>query len=266
MRTGKATIFYIFLLVSVLLSGCRDGTPDGGGVPKPSISSPDAIPATGAFGAPAHTPIATSAVAAIPEEPPASVPAQDAPSTAEPSVPDDSELVRVSDYIPDIAVDLKYATKDNFVGSVIYSFTDAWLRYGTVKKLMAAQGELSELGFSLKIWDAFRPVSAQYTLWEAVPDPQYVADPNKGFSSHSRGNAVDVTLVDGQGNELEMPTGFDDFSSYADRDYSDASNTAAENAELLENAMINAGFSAYHAEWWHYSDTVSYPPDSVFSP
>jgi D-alanyl-D-alanine dipeptidase len=180
--------------------------------------------------------------------------------------PDDADFVLLNDYVPSIDVELKYAAADNFIGQVIYDFDDAYLRYGTVKKLMAVQEALTGRGFGLKIWDAFRPVQAQFELWEACPDPRYVADPNKGYSSHSKGNTVDVTLVDAGGSEVMMPTDFDDFTALADRDYSDVDPDAAANALLLEEIMLDCGFSAYSKEWWHFSDTTAYPVDESFIP
>ena len=179
---------------------------------------------------------------------------------------DDGTLVSVTDYIPDVAVELKYATADNFTGQVIYDFQEVYLRYGTVKKLAQVQQSLGEAGLRLKIWDGFRPVSAQYKLWEACPDPTYVANPQTGYSNHSRGNAVDVTLVDMDGNEMEMPTGFDDFSQLADRDYSDCTPEAAENAQLLQRIMEKYGFTGYFGEWWHFADSVTYPVEEDFQP
>ena len=180
--------------------------------------------------------------------------------------PDDSAFVKVIDYIPDIVVELRYATDNNFTGQQIYNFTDVWLRYGTVKKLMLVQKALKEKELSLKIWDGFRPVSAQFNLWEVYPDSTYVANPNNGFSSHSRGNTVDITLVTSDGTELIMPTVFDDFSIKADREYSDCNDIEKENALLLENLMIHYGFNAYSGEWWHFTDLDSYPVDEFFEP
>ena len=180
--------------------------------------------------------------------------------------PSDDDFVLVSTYIPDVFVDLRYSTELNFTNQKIYDFTDAWLRYGTVKKLIPVQEHLKQNGLYLKIWDGFRPPSAQFKLWNVCPDPTYVSDPNKGFSSHSRGNTVDVTLVYADGTELAMPTGFDDFSKLADRDYSDCSKEAAANAILLEEVMETYGFKPYSGEWWHFSDTQSYPVDESFEP
>jgi D-alanyl-D-alanine dipeptidase len=181
-------------------------------------------------------------------------------------LPADTDFVRVLDYVPSVLVELKYATSDNFTGQAIYDFSDAYLRYGTVKKLMTVQEKLTEQGFCLKIWDAFRPVGAQFKLWEACPDPNFVANPEKGYSSHSKGNTVDVTLVYSDGTEVKMPTGFDDFSELADRDYADADPDAAANALLLEAVMLDCGFTAYSKEWWHFSDTTSYPVEESFIP
>lgn len=180
--------------------------------------------------------------------------------------PEDDEFVRAADYIPDVLVDLKYATPDNFTGQTIYTFQDAYLRYGTVKKLASAAEELREQGYRLLIWDAFRPASAQWKLWDVCPNAAYVSDPNKGFSSHSRGNTVDVTLAQPDGSPAEMPSGFDDFTAHADRDYSDAAQTPAQNAALLENVMKENGFKPYSAEWWHFSDETAYPVEESFVP
>ena len=186
------------------------------------------------------------------------------PYVAEPA---DSEFVLIREYIPDIVVDLKYATEDNFTGQVIYSFTEPYARYGTVKKLQTAQAMLAPLGYGLKVWDAFRPVSAQYKLWEVCPDPTYVANPNNGFSSHSRGNTVDITIIRLEdGSELTMPTGFDDFSAMANRDYSDCSQEARENAVLLEVIMTACGFKGYYGEWWHYTDETVHEVEQSFDP
>ncbi len=175
-----------------------------------------------------------------------------------PYVPQNDELVRIIDYIPDIVLDIRYATANNFTGEIIYESADAYLRYGTVKKLISVQNELKGNGYSLLIWDAYRPTEAQWKLWAICPDPSYVSDPNKKYSSHSRGNTVDISIVDAQGNTLTLPSGFDEFGATADRDYSDVSPEAAENAEMLEELMYKYGFSGYSKEWWHYTDIDEY--------
>lgn len=202
----------------------------------------------------------TIAAAAIPE----TTFCQTVPAPTEPETED--AFVRVADYLPGVFLDLRYATEDNFTGQRIYDFSDAYLRWGTVKKLMAVSRELEAQGLYLKIWDAYRPVSAQFRLWEVCPDPTFVANPETGYSNHSRGNTVDLTLVNSQGQELEMPTEFDDFTAMADRDYSDCPETAAANARALEELMERHGFSGYFGEWWHFSDTQTYPVELEFTP
>lgn len=182
-------------------------------------------------------------------------------------IPPDDYLVRVKDYIPDIRVNLRYSSENNFTGKKIYDFKEAYLRYGTVKKLLAVQESLKAKGMGLKIWDAFRPTYAQFKLWEACPNPEYVSDPNKGYSDHSRGNTVDLTLVDSDGTELVMPTDFDNFTALADRDYSDVTDEfARDNVLLLESTMKSCGFTPYSGEWWHFCDTVTYSISEDFKP
>lgn len=187
--------------------------------------------------------------------------------TPEPTpTPEPGEMVRVVDIIPDIRLDIRYAAAENFTGEVIYESAEAYLRRGTAEKLSKVQDELEELGYSLTIWDAWRPVAAQFALWRACPDARYVADPFNGFSGHCRGNTVDITITTLDGEPVELPSGFDDFSALADRDYSDVSETAAANARLLEDAMTRAGFTGYSAEWWHYTDTDAYDVVEALEP
>lgn len=191
--------------------------------------------------------------------------AEKEPVWEESAEPIDEDLVLVRDYISDIYIELKYAESENFTGQVIYDFTDAYLRYGTVKKLADVQKNLIDYGYSLKIWDAYRPVSAQFKLWEVCPDTTYVANPKNGYSSHNKGNTVDVTIVKLNGDGVDMPTDFDDFSALADRDYSDIDEMAAKNAMLLEKIMEENGFKPYFNEWWHYSDVNDYSIINNFS-
>ena len=210
----------------------------------------------------------------VPTQPPQTLPSETQPPTTESTqptqilqpMPEGGDFVRVLDYIPDIVVDLRYATEDNFTGQRIYAFRELWLRYATVQKLIAVQQSLKERGLYLKVWDGFRPTSAQFTLWSVCPDPTYVSNPTISFSSHSRGNTVDATLVTADGKEIAMPTDFDDFSHLADRDYSDCPPEAAANAMLLERVMAENGFTPYSGEWWHFSDTQSFPVADNFEP
>lgn len=178
-----------------------------------------------------------------------------------------TDFVKVKEYIKDIEVELRYATKDNFTGQRIYDFTDAWLRFGTVQKLEKAQEILRAQGYRLKIWDAYRPVYAQFLLWNVYPDATFVADPTTGYSDHSRGNTVDVTVIDKDGRDIIMPTQFDSFSSQADRDYRDVPDKeSVVNAWMLQETMIEAGFIPYKDEWWHFLDEEVYEVETDFLP
>ena len=181
-------------------------------------------------------------------------------------VPEKDEFVRITDYIQNLEVALAYATTENFTQQTIYDFTDAYLRYGTLQKLIKVCEELEERNLTLRIWDAYRPISGQARLWEACPDPKYVSPPDTGNRTHCRGSAVDVTLIDLDCNEMEMPSGFDDFSAKGDRDYADCSETAAANAELLQGSMEKHGFKGYSGEWWHFTDQDTYPIEEAFQP
>lgn len=171
------------------------------------------------------------------------------------------DMVNLAEFIPGIQVDLRYATPNNFTGTVIYDNNTAYLRRGTAEKLKAAQAEFATHGYTIKVWDAYRPPAAQFKLWEKVPDARFVINPHKGYSYHSRGAAVDITLIDKNGQEVIMPTGFDDFTARADRNYSDLDQESAANARFLEEIMVKHGFKSIHYEWWHFidSDKDKYP-------
>lgn len=175
----------------------------------------------------------------------------------------DTDLVKVKDFISDIYVDLKYAGENNFTGKPIYDFSEVYLRYGTVKKLITVQNELRDMGLSLIIWDGYRPKEAQFKLWETVPDSKYVSNPNIGFSKHSNGSTLDVSIVTCDGTAVEMPSEFDEFSTLADRDYSEVWEEAAKNAMLLERLMTENGFNGYFGEWWHFNDNDEYGYDDI---
>ncbi len=123
----------------------------------------------------------------------------------------DNELVNVRDIIPDAVIDLHYNTTDNFCHVKLYTTDECYLSHIAVRHLAVVQDSLRKLGLGIKIWDGYRPRTVQYLMWEIIPDPTYVADPNSG-SDHNRGAAVDLTLVNlATGQELNMPTGFDYF-------------------------------------------------------
>ncbi len=162
-----------------------------------------------------------------------------------------SKLVDIQSVIPGIQVDLKYATADNFTGQVVYHFHHCLLIKEAALRLRNVQTELETMGLGLKIWDGFRPVAAQWKFWELIPDERYVSDPRKG-GRHTRGTAVDLTLITKEGQELPMPSAFDDFSEKAHRNYWGATEEAIKNRELLQNVMEKHGFVGLPTEWWHF--------------
>ncbi|MTV83282.1 M15 family metallopeptidase [Secundilactobacillus folii] len=162
-------------------------------------------------------------------------------------------FMNVQDADPDIIVDLKYATTDNFTGEVIYDFTTAIARTGTVKKLAKAAQSLKQQGYRLRIWDAYRPVASQAKLFAVVSDPTWVAQPNPNFS-HQKGVTFDLTLTDMAGNNVEMQSGFDDFTGKAVRNYP-RTDIQERNYQILLKAMTDAGFVGYENEWWDYRDS-----------
>jgi D-alanyl-D-alanine dipeptidase len=161
-------------------------------------------------------------------------------------------LVLATDVVQTLVEDLRYATPDNFLKRAVYRDGQCRLRPTTARKLAAAQRLLHERrpGSRLKVWDCYRPRDVQWEMWRIMPDPKYVADPRKG-SRHNTGSAVDLTIVDAAGREVEMPTGFDDFSRSA---WAEARTTpaAAGNRALLRAIMLEAGFVPIRTEWWHF--------------
>jgi D-alanyl-D-alanine dipeptidase len=190
----------------------------------------------------------------LPPSAPAAFPPETSPTGGPSTTAEVGDLVELIDLSDTFVIDLRYATEDNFAGQKIYSQARAFLVRGTAEKLVAANREFIEMGYRLKIWDAYRPPSAQRTLWEVVADPSFVANPEKG-SIHTRGAAVDVTLVDDEGNELPMPTGFDDFSEKAAINYDGCTEVEAKNRDLLAEVMVRNGFVQIQSEWWHFADS-----------
>jgi len=159
-------------------------------------------------------------------------------------------------------IDIKYATKDNFVKEVIYPCARMFLRPEVAIALAKVNTELLAKGYKLKLFDGYRPRPAQQKLWDKVPDRNYVAPPSEG-SMHNRGVALDLTLADLQGNEMEMGTPYDFFGPRAHRDFQELPDQILKRRQLLRSVMESHGFQSIRTEWWHYSYTKgSYPLDS----
>jgi D-alanyl-D-alanine dipeptidase len=151
----------------------------------------------------------------------------------------------------DVEIALAYATPDNVTGKQIYRHADCYLHPEAARLLRRAVDLAKPLGLRFKIFDAYRPVEGQWALWNAFPDPEFVSDPRKG-GIHTRGVAVDLTLIDRAGNELEMGTEFDSFAPQAHHGRTDITEQAQRNRFLLLGLMSAAGWDFYQNEWWHY--------------
>lgn len=165
------------------------------------------------------------------------------------------KMVELKTLVPGIVYDLRYATVNNFMRRLMYpaGTTTTFLRMPAAMALKKVQEELSSKGFGLKIYDAYRPYAVTVKFWELVKDERYVANPVKG-SGHNRGIAVDLTIINSQtGKELEMGTGFDNFSDSAHHSFTDLPEAILQNRLLLKATMEKYGFKAYADEWWHYS-------------
>lgn len=169
---------------------------------------------------------------------------------------DDTTFVNVLDFSFEFILDLKYATEDNFLNQKVYPCESCFLRLKALKNLLKAQANFKQYGYQIKLFDCYRPHSVQQKMWQIMPNATYVADPSKG-SVHNRGGAVDLTLVDKNGNELNMGTAFDFFGEASAHAYENLSDEVKKNRKLLKSIMERAGFQSIKSEWWHYQLPVS---------
>lgn len=160
-------------------------------------------------------------------------------------------LVEITPESHRVLIDLAYATPRNLTGKPVYRRALCYLHPEAAAKLARAVELAAALGLRLKIFDAFRPSEAQWLLWNACPDPSFLADPRRG-SPHSRGAAVDLTLIDAEGKELEMGTAFDAFTPLSHHGNTEVPVAAQRNRFLLLGLMSAAGWDFYGNEWWHY--------------
>ena len=151
----------------------------------------------------------------------------------------------------DVELDLAYATTRNFTGAPVYARAACWLNPEAAERLQAAVVLAREIGYRLKIYDAFRPTEAQWKLWRHTPDPDFLADPRRG-SPHSRGAAVDLTLLEAGGAALDMGTDFDAFTPLSHHGNTAIAAAAQRNRAILLGLMTAAGWDFYRNEWWHY--------------
>ena len=163
------------------------------------------------------------------------------------------KMVELKTIVPNIQYDLRYATVNNFMHQQVYKEgSHTFLRLIVARALGRVQQELNEKDLSLKIWDAYRPYSVTEKMWDLIKDERYVADPKKG-SGHNRGIAVDLTIIDRTtGKELDMGTGFDNFTDTAHQTFKNLPLEILNNRGLLKTVMEKNGFVAMETEWWHF--------------
>ncbi len=164
----------------------------------------------------------------------------------------DTSFVNLKSYSKNFIYDMKYATTDNFLKAKVYECAECFLRLKTVKALSKAEKLASKKGYQIKLFDCYRPLDIQKKMWKIFPNAKYVANPAKG-SIHNRGGALDLTLVDKNGKELDMGTPFDFFGKEAAHAFEDLTSEQLFNRRLLKKIMQNSNFNAIKSEWWHYN-------------
>ncbi|MFC2186055.1 M15 family metallopeptidase [Fulvivirgaceae bacterium LMO-SS25] len=162
------------------------------------------------------------------------------------------ELVDLSQYIPDLIFDIRYASNNNFAKTKVYELEKAYLRKAAAESLKNAQNELNSMGLGLKIFDGYRPYAVTVTFYQLADKKEFVAHPKDG-SRHNRGCAVDLTVINLKtGQELPMPTDYDDFTELASPRYTELPAEQIKNRDLLISIMHKHGFKVYFNEWWHF--------------
>lgn len=162
------------------------------------------------------------------------------------------ELVDIKKAIPSVVLDIRYATKNNFMSQVMYKQARAFARKPVVEKLKLIQAALKKKGYGLKIYDAYRPYAVTVSFYEKASDKNFVANPSKG-SKHNRGCAVDLSIIDLKtGKDMPMPTPYDSFEAAAAPHYTDLPVQIIKNRDFLINTMQANGFKVIYNEWWHF--------------
>ena len=174
-----------------------------------------------------------------------------------------ADLVEPSRLDQTILLDVRYATRNNFLGEVLYDEPRAFLQRPAAEAVLRVQQKLQPLGYGLLIHDAYRPWYVTKIFYDATPAAMkhFVANPAQG-SRHNRGAAVDLTLYDlATGKALPMPSGYDEFSPRASPEYPGETSRARWQRDLLRTLMESEGFTVYDVEWWHfdYRDWRKYP-------
>lgn len=164
----------------------------------------------------------------------------------------DTLFINLKEYSKDFFYDLKYATEDNFLKAAVYDCPECYLRVSAAKAIIDVNKEFISKGYKIKFYDCYRPHDVQKKMWEIMPNRIYVADPAKG-SIHNKGGAIDITLVDLEGNELDMGTHYDYFGREAHHAYQGHNEEVLNNRKILKETMEKHGFGSITSEWWHYN-------------
>lgn len=174
-------------------------------------------------------------------------------------------LVKLVEIDNDFIIYLRYAMTDNFTGQKIYNSGECWIDKNTAEILIKAKNIFKAAGYRVKIWDAYRPISAQAKFWEIMPNSDFVARPpdmnkiKKFRPTHMNGLCVDITLTDLDGNDIVMPSEFDDMTERASLECTKTSEKGRKNATYMKEVMERVGFLAYEKEWWHFYDVSTEP-------
>jgi D-alanyl-D-alanine dipeptidase len=178
---------------------------------------------------------------------------------------DSDDLVNVVSMKKPPLEEIRYATTCNFTGERLYPFPAAYVRKELIPCLEAVQRELAAKGFALKIYDGYRPLPVQQEMWDLIHDERFVSNPAVNRGRHTRGTAVDVSLVDRHGKPVPMPSDFDEFSPRAAVSYSGGTIEERHNRDLLQKVMTRHGFLSYPDEWWHFDfkGWEKFPPMGV---
>ncbi len=152
----------------------------------------------------------------------------------------------------DVELEIAYATANNFTGKALYKKPKCFLNETAAELLRESIRLADQLDLRIKIFDAFRPLEVQQALWDDTPDPEFISNPEDGAVPHCRGAAVDLNLLDSDGNELDMGTRFDEFDIKSHHGNTDISPEQQRNRHILMGIMTTAGWDFYRNEWWHY--------------
>ena len=235
-----------FLILLLIVSCSNDQTSKKTDETAPSVSTPS----TESIGNQSDTAMA------IREEATESIVPSSAKSSTtmapSPATKGGKDFVDVTKLDPSIRLDIKYATTDNFTKAKIYDCPKCLLRVEAANAIVEAHKALKKKGMGLKMFDCYRPRPYQQRLWDKVPNPDYVTPPAKG-SMHSRGAAVDLTIVDANGKELDMGTPYDFFGREAHTDNNSLPAKVLTNRRLLRQTLEEVGFKGIRTEWWHFS-------------